>query len=285
MSNKAVFVDRDRTLIDDPGYLSDPAAVKLLPGVDSALRMLSAAGYKIVVVTNQSGIARGLLTEETLGRIHAELRRQLGQSGIHLDGIYYCPFHPEGVIEKYTTESDLRKPQPGMLLRAAKELDIDLSESWMVGDSVRDVEAGQRAGCKTIRLRTSGPQLPGEETDEDVQADFTVRNMVDAARIVLRKDVASSQPQAAASGAGVPTSSPQVQSQPVAVGASADVPRIKRGPVRSLGVLAQGLALGALVVAVVEVHRGNYDRAIATGIISVAMQLMALTCFLLRRPK
>ena len=188
MAGKAVFLDRDNTVMEDPGYISDPKVVKLLPGVELALKSLSQCGYKLVVVTNQSGIARGLLTEQTLDKIHAELRRQLSQRGAHLDAIYYCPFHPEGTIEEYARESDLRKPQPGMLQLAAKELDIDLAQSWMVGDSARDIEAGQRAGCKTIRVRSRADHhaTPGLENDEDVQADYTVRNLVDAARVILR---------------------------------------------------------------------------------------------------
>jgi len=188
MAGKAVFLDRDNTVMEDPGYIGDPKVVKLLPGVELALKSLSQCGYKLVVVTNQSGIARGLLTEQTLDKIHAELRRQLSQRGAHLDAIYYCPFHPEGTIEEYAKESDLRKPQPGMLQLAAKELDIDLSQSWMVGDSARDIEAGQRAGCKTIRVRSRADHhaTPGLENDEDVQADYTVRNLVDAARVILR---------------------------------------------------------------------------------------------------
>ena len=188
MAGKAVFLDRDNTVMEDPGYIGDPKVVKLLPGVELALKSLSQCGYKLVVVTNQSGIARGLLTEQTLDKIHAELRRQLSQRGAHLDAIYYCPFHPEGTIEEYAKESDLRKPQPGMLQLAAKELDFDLSQSWMVGDSARDIEAGQRAGCKTIRVRSRADHhaTPGLENDEDVQADYTVRNLVDAARVILR---------------------------------------------------------------------------------------------------
>jgi len=188
MAGKAVFLDRDNTLIEDPGYISDPKVVTLLPGVELALKSLAQCGYKLVVVTNQSGIARGLITEQTLEKIHAELRRQLSERGAHLDGIYYCPFHPEGTIEEFAKQSDLRKPQPGMLQLAAKELDIDLSQSWMVGDSARDIEAGQRAGCKTIRVRSRPDRhaTPGLENDEDVQADCTVRNLVDAARVILR---------------------------------------------------------------------------------------------------
>ncbi|MCE5324784.1 MAG: HAD family hydrolase [Planctomycetaceae bacterium] len=187
MSKKAIFLDRDKTLIADPGYLADAAAVKLLPGVELAIKSLRQAGYLMVVVTNQSGIARGLLSEEALEGIHAELRRQLADKNARVDAIYYCPFHPEGTVEKYTCESDQRKPNPGMLLKAAEEHDIDLGQSWMVGDSARDIEAGQRAGCRTVRIRTPG----GEGTaaggdDEGVQADYTVRNLVEAARVILR---------------------------------------------------------------------------------------------------
>ncbi len=188
-TNRAVFLDRDHTIIEDPGYISDPGLVKLLPGVEGAIKSLSQAGYKIILVTNQSGIARGLLTEETLQRIHAELRRQLAASGAHLDGIYFCPFHPEGCVEGYCIDSELRKPRPGMILKAAKDLNIDLASSWMVGDSVRDVEAGQRAGCRTIRLRTNTLLAAGEGEDEDSQADFTVRNLVEAAKIILREPI------------------------------------------------------------------------------------------------
>jgi D-glycero-D-manno-heptose 1,7-bisphosphate phosphatase len=188
MANKAVFLDRDNTLIEDPGYLSDSAAVKVLPGVDLALKSLAQAGFKLVVVTNQSGVARGLLTEQNLADVHAEMRRQLAAEGAHLDAIYYCPYHAEGTVEGYAVESELRKPKPGMLLKAAEELDIDLSASWMVGDSPRDIEAGQRAGCRTIRVRLPrDPERAGEGEDEDVQADFTVRNLVDAAKLIARE--------------------------------------------------------------------------------------------------
>jgi D,D-heptose 1,7-bisphosphate phosphatase len=194
MSNKAVFLDRDNTVIEDPGYIGDPSVVKLLPGVELAMKSMVQAGYKLVIVTNQSGVARGLLTEETLEKIHAEMRRQLAEHDARYDALYYCPFHPEGTVEEYARDSELRKPQPGMLLKAAKELDLDLSQSWMVGDSARDIEAGQRAGCRTVRVRIRPSRAtPGEEDDEDVQADYTVRNLVDAARVILRSPQAAEQ--------------------------------------------------------------------------------------------
>lgn len=188
MPHKAIFLDRDGTIIDDSGYLSDPDSVHLLPGVELAIKSLRGAGYKIVVVTNQSGIARGMLTEDTLEEIHSALRNQLADKGAMLDAIYYCPYHPDGSVEKYARESDQRKPQPGMLLLGAKELDLDIEQSWMVGDAGRDVGAGQRAGCKTIRIRPHHEDAPhpGEETLEEFQADFTARNMVEAAKIILQ---------------------------------------------------------------------------------------------------
>ena len=189
MGKPAVFLDRDHTIIEDPGYLSDPGAVKLLPGVERAIKSLAHAGYKIVVVTNQSGVARGLLSEETLDVIHGEMRRQLAAGGAHLDAIYHCPYHPDGTVEKYAIDSDLRKPRPGMLLKAASDMDLNLAESWMVGDSSRDVEAGQRAGCRTVRLRTGHTGSPGEAMDDDVHADFSVRTLVEAAKLILRPQI------------------------------------------------------------------------------------------------
>ncbi|MBN1556296.1 MAG: HAD family hydrolase [Phycisphaerae bacterium] len=193
MANKAVFLDRDGTLMDDPGYLADPAGVKLLPGVDLAIKSLRQAGYKIIVVTNQSGVARGLLSEETLEKIHAELRRRLADKNAVLDAIYYCPYHPEGSVPQYTRESELRKPAPGMLFKAAEELDLELKDCWMVGDAGRDVAAGLAAGCRTIRIRSEqSHDDPDDAPDDDTPPDMTVRNLVDAARVILR--AGSSQP-------------------------------------------------------------------------------------------
>jgi len=152
MSDKAIFLDRDNTLIEDPGYINSPEQVKLLDGVAGALIELKALGYKLVVVTNQSAVARGIITEKVLGAIHNRLKQLLAEKKAYLDRIYYCPYHPDGVVAKYRKESDFRKPNPGMLLKAAEEMDIDLGQSWCVGNSISDMEAGLRAGCKTILI-------------------------------------------------------------------------------------------------------------------------------------
>jgi len=157
MKHKAVFFDRDGTLIVDHGYIGDPADVELLPGAAGAVQQLRDAGYLAVLVSNQSGIARGLFDEDALHLVHERLQDLLIAEGTELDGSYYCPYldGPEAVEKKYRRDSELRKPKPGMLLQAARELNIDLRESWMIGDSPQDVEAGHRAGCRTVLLRNN----------------------------------------------------------------------------------------------------------------------------------
>jgi D-glycero-D-manno-heptose 1,7-bisphosphate phosphatase len=148
----AVFFDRDGTLIEDVHYLSDPRELRLIPGAVDGLRRLRNAGYACVIVTNQSAIGRGLITTDDLERIHEEMERLMRQEGAFLDGIYFCPLSPEQNDDREPSE---RKPGPGMLIRAARELGLDLARSWMVGDKISDVAAGQRAGCvASIGVRT-----------------------------------------------------------------------------------------------------------------------------------
>lgn len=173
----AIFLDRDGTLIEDPGYLRDVAGVRLLAGVGEALRDLRSGGFGLVVVTNQSGVARGLLDEICLAAIHDRMRQLLGQEGVRLDGLYYCPYHPEGVVEAYRKESDWRKPGCGMLRQAASDLSIDLGQSWMIGDGVRDVEAGRRAGCRTVLLA---------EEEKGSGGEFVVKDLLAGSRLVLQ---------------------------------------------------------------------------------------------------
>ena len=184
MSNKAIFLDRDDTLIEDVGYINHPDQVKLLDGVAEALIEFGAMGYMLIVVSNQSGVARGIVTEKTLGEIHDRLKQLLAERGARLDGIYYCPYHPDGVVQKYRKDSDWRKPNPGMLLAAADEMDIELSRSWVIGNSGCDIEAGLRAGCKTVLLNQSPHQRlpePGQPNP-----DYKAVNMREAANIIKK---------------------------------------------------------------------------------------------------
>jgi histidinol-phosphate phosphatase family protein len=159
----AVFLDRDGTLIEHVPYLCDPRAVCLLPGAAEAVKRLRRAGFTVVLVTNQSAIGRGMLTEDRLDQIHAEMRRQLAACGATIDAIYFCPIAPANEDRSVVEHPD-RKPGPGMLLRAAGDLKLDLPASWMVGDLVSDAFAGLNAGCRSILLE-SGQSLP-----QDVKA-------------------------------------------------------------------------------------------------------------------
>lgn len=176
----AVFLDRDGTIIHDPGYLGDPAKVRLITGAAEAMARLRAAGYPLVVVSNQSGVARGLLTEADVESVNRRMNELLRSSGAEVERVYHCPYLPgeEAVVEAYRRDSELRKPHPGMLLLAARELGIDLRRSWMIGDSERDVEAGRAAGCRSILL-AAGPV-------ERTCAEFTAPSWGEAADTILR---------------------------------------------------------------------------------------------------
>lgn len=150
MQMKAVFLDKDGTLIEDVPFNVNPHKIKLYPGVGEALAMLQAEGYKLIVITNQSGIALGYFDEPQIDGVIDTLAQLLQPYGVKLDGFYYCPHHTHGKIEAYTIECNCRKPKPGMIRQAALEMGIDLAKSWMVGDILNDVEAGNRAGCNTI---------------------------------------------------------------------------------------------------------------------------------------
>ena len=188
MSNKAIFLDRDDTLIKDPGYINHPNQVKLLDGVPESLNELKTLGYKLVVVTNQSAVARGIVTEKVLADIHERLKELLAEKNAFLDDIYYCPYHPDGVVTKYRKESNYRKPNPGMLLEAADDMNIDLNESWCIGNKSSDIEAGQRAGCKTVLVdgpshqKESGSTIPSAK----VTPDYKAVNMKEAVNIIKK---------------------------------------------------------------------------------------------------
>ena len=185
MPQKAVFLDRDDTIMEDSGYINSPQQVKLIPGAAQALIDLRKMGYKIIIVSNQSGIARGIITEQAIAQIHERLKQLLTEENAYLDRIYYCPYHPDGVIQKFRKDSDWRKPKPGMLLTAAKEMSIDLGSSWMVGNDYRDVVAGKSAGCRTVLIK-SHTNRPVKQLD-DPDADFEAINLKETVNIIKRE--------------------------------------------------------------------------------------------------
>jgi D-glycero-D-manno-heptose 1,7-bisphosphate phosphatase len=150
----AVFLDRDGVLIEDTGYPDNPDTISLLPGVGVGLRKLQSAGWRLVVVTNQAGVARGKFSVERLHQMHARLRELLAEEGVALDALYYCPHHPEGNTAPYDLVCDHRKPQPGMLRSAAAVLGLNLPDCWLVGDRESDVRAAHQAGCRAVLLGT-----------------------------------------------------------------------------------------------------------------------------------
>jgi D-sedoheptulose 7-phosphate isomerase len=165
--NKAVFLDRDGTLIVNRHYGSDADGIKLFDGVVEGLLELRAAGYKLVLVSNQSGVARGYFDEAAVARMHDRLQRMLDRHGAALDGMEYCPHHPEGDTFPYAVECACRKPGPGMLRRAARKHGVDLSASWMVGDIEADIEAGRRAGARTVLVGPETAQPPPDYRAQD----------------------------------------------------------------------------------------------------------------------
>ena len=149
---RAIFLDKDGTLVDDVPYNVDPALLVLARNAGAALRLLRSLGYRLYVVSNQSGVARGRFDEAALGPLFARLEAMLADEGVTLDGVFWCPHHPAGVVAPYAADCTCRKPRPGMLQRAAELHGVELQASWMVGDILDDIEAGRRAGCRTALI-------------------------------------------------------------------------------------------------------------------------------------
>jgi D-glycero-D-manno-heptose 1,7-bisphosphate phosphatase len=150
----AIFLDRDGVIIEEVNYLSHPDQVKLIPGSAKAIQTLNTLGIPVIIVSNQAGVAKGYFPITQIPLVHARLNHLLAQENAHADAIYYCPHHPEGSVPEYAITCKCRKPSPGMLLEAEKNHQLDLSDSWIIGDKASDVEAGINAECKTILVKT-----------------------------------------------------------------------------------------------------------------------------------
>lgn len=182
MSRKAAFVDRDGVLNEERAFVHRIEDFVLLPGAVDALRLLQAAGYLLVVVTNQSGIARGLYPESDYLALTEHIRQQLAAAGVSLDAVEYCPHLPDALVERYRLDCDCRKPKPGMLKRAMRALDIEAGASFLVGDRLSDIEAGRTAGVGRCFLVRTGYPL----TEEAVaRADAVYDDLLACARSVL----------------------------------------------------------------------------------------------------
>ena len=182
MSRKAAFIDRDGVLNEERTFVHRPEDFVFIPGAVEALRTLQAAGYLLVVVTNQSGIARGLYSEADYTTLTGYMRARLAEAGVSLDAVEYCPHLPEAVVERYRIDCDCRKPKPGMLRRASQTLDILPAASFLVGDRLSDIEAGRAAGMGRCFLVRTGRPLPDEAL---ARADAVYEDLLACARSVV----------------------------------------------------------------------------------------------------
>lgn len=183
--NKAVFIDKDGTLVKNIPYNVDPAKIELEPFAGTALPMLKSNGFKLIVVSNQSGVAHGFFGEADLQVVSDRIQHLLtSENNARIDAFYFCPHHPNARDERYALSCACRKPEPGLILQAAVDFNIDMSLSWMIGDILHDVEAGNRAGCKTILLNNGG------ETEWITNGTrwphYIVKNLMEAAIIILQ---------------------------------------------------------------------------------------------------
>ena len=190
MKRPAVFFDRDNTLIVSDGYLGDPSKVMLVEGAAEIVARVRSLGYAVVVFSNQSGVARGMFTEDDVHRVNARLDELLADHHPQavIDRHEFCPFHPEGTVAEYAKESEMRKPHAGMIHQAAEKLALDLSKSWVVGDAPRDIEAGKAAGCRTIWYKD--PKLPPSTSARELMLtvpDAVVSSLREAMDVIARE--------------------------------------------------------------------------------------------------
>ncbi|MEP6683848.1 MAG: HAD family hydrolase [Parafilimonas sp.] len=184
---KAVFIDRDGTLIKDIPYNANPSLIELEYYAVDMLQLLKKKNYLLILVSNQAGIARGYFAEEDLFMMHEALQQKLLDGNVQLDAIYYCPHLPGGSNKKYAIDCDCRKPKPGLIYKAAEHFNIYLNNSWMIGDILNDVEAGNTAGCKTILINN------GNETEwiinEQRKPCYEVKDLEQATEIILKHEL------------------------------------------------------------------------------------------------
>ena len=184
--NKAVFLDRDGVITKEPPYYAHRIdQLELIPKSAEAIKVLNKSGFKVIVILNQSGVARGYYQEKDIQIYNNEMKRQLEEKGAYIDAIYYCPHYSKAIIEKYKIDCECRKPKPGMLRQAEKDLNLNLKLSFLIGDKMSDIEAGYRAGCKTILA------LTGQGNDElknnpkiDIKPNYISNDLYTASQII-----------------------------------------------------------------------------------------------------
>ena len=184
----AVFIDRDGTLIEEAGYLNHLDRLVFFPFSVDAVRQLNAGGYAVVVITNQAGIARGIVHESFVETAHRHITERLEAGGAHVDAYYHCPHHPSGIVAGLNVTCDCRKPAPGLLLRAADEMQLDLARSFVIGDRWHDLQAGRAAGTGAVLVRTGYGAGEEQKPKEGIVADAIVDSLAGAAAWILSRN-------------------------------------------------------------------------------------------------
>jgi D-glycero-D-manno-heptose 1,7-bisphosphate phosphatase len=298
----AVFLDRDNTIIDNDGDLGDPSKVSVRDGVAAGLKALREAGYRLVVVTNQGGVARGRFTENDVNSVHETIAQIVEKQAARpqlIDRFYYCPYHPEGSVTEYRREHPWRKPRAGMLFQAARDLQLDLARSWMVGDQPRDVEAGQSAGCRTVQLGANGtngtapPTAQVSTFSEAVQVilQSTTRDATPTARVPVREEAPPPPP------APAPSPPPTAPPEPAPAPTPADDGGLRRAVVELTDEIRShrqrrseftGLKMAALIAQMLVIliallgllQLGNIEAFTKWMLGAVVLQLLTITMLL-----
>lgn len=190
MKRPAVFIDRDGTISEEVGYINHPSRFRVFPYAASAIKLLNDQGWLAIIITNQAGVARGYFSESMIETVHDNLRQELGDKGARVDAIYYCAHHPTVGEPPYRQECDCRKPKPGLITRAAKDLDVALEQSWMIGDRYGDVVLARNAGVRSAFV-LSGYGRGEWENQRSVwkhQPDLVAENLLEAVEAIIRSE-------------------------------------------------------------------------------------------------
>ncbi len=268
MKRPAVFFDRDNTLIANDGYLGDASQVKLIAGAADAVARVRELGYATVIISNQSGVARGLFDEAAVQAVDARMAELLlaQNPAAIIDRHEFCPYHPQAVVEQYRQDSPLRKPRPGMLLAAADAMELDLSNSWLIGDAPRDIAAGKAAGCRTILF--SEPDLPPSPAakGKDSDPDFVVSSLNEAVDVIARN--------------ALPRKTKLVMTAPAAPRLKSDAPVMTSAKPQAAQVKLEGLA-EQIVVELRRLNHSDADDFSVSKLLAGVVQVLALATLLL----